>query len=72
MNQNFYAECRNHDIVVKPGINTDVLVKHGDYIEVTANDKLKFYGTQFHPELKKINLPYTFKLYSRYLYVCVN
>lgn len=57
MNQNFYAECRNHDIVVEPGANTNVLVKHGDYIQVTANDKLKLYGTQFHPELKKSTYP---------------
>jgi len=57
MNQNFYAECRNHDIVVEPGTNTNVLAKNRDSIQVTANDKLKFYGTQFHPELKKSTYP---------------
>ena len=57
MNQNFYAECRNHDIVIEPGINTKVLVRHNDKIQVIANDKLKLYGTQFHPELKKSTYP---------------
>ena len=57
MNQNFYAECRNHDIVVEPGINTNVLVRNNDTIQVIANDKLKLYGTQFHPELKKSTYP---------------
>lgn len=56
-NQTFFAECRNHDIVVKVGTNTNALVKLNDYIQVTANDKLKLYGTQFHPELKKSTFP---------------
>ena len=57
MNQSFFAECRNNDIVVKVGTNTSALVKQNNYIHVTANDKLKLYGTQFHPELKKSTFP---------------
>ena len=43
MNQSFFAECRNHDIVIKPGTNTNVLAENRDSIQVTANDKLKLY-----------------------------